>query len=232
MRSIRLFTVLAVAASTIFSACSTSFVRQHVDIQKPEIELIHQAWEAARVRLHRMCPRVPRTEDELMQALSVEQENGCYARLAKDTFIPSPDDWHWHWLPPYQIVAAVHDEELRKRVVPKFYEEYISGLNRYLAEKIDKGEITPDQFRYVINAGWSWLTGKIQNERILLQENMLSAENADAATRNALSNVAGELATLTTVALAISAPDKTYQPAPANCYAYPAEERTFTIQCY
>lgn len=232
MRSIRLFTVLAVAASTIFLACSTSFVRQNVDIQKPKIELIHQAWEAARLRLHRMCPRVPRTEDELMQALSVEQENGCYARLAKDTFMPSLDDWHWHWLPPYQVVAAVHDEELRKRVVPKFYEEYISGLNRYLAEKIDKGEITPAQFRYVINAGWSWLTGKIQNERILLQENMRSAENTDALTRNALSNVAGELATLTTVALAISAPDKTYQPAPANCYAYPAEEQTFTIQCY
>jgi hypothetical protein len=232
MGSVGFFTALLVAASTIFSACSASAIRQKVDIPKPKIELIHQAWEAARLRLHRMCPRVPRTGDELTQALSVEQENGCYARLAKDTFMPSLDDWHWHWLPPYQVVAAVHDEELRKRVVPKFYEEYISGLNRYLAEKIDKGEITPAQFRYVINAGWSWLTGKIQNERILLQENMRSAENTDAATRNALSNVAGELATLTTVALAISAPDKTYQPAPANCYAYPAEEQTFTIQCY
>jgi hypothetical protein len=164
--------------------------------------------------------------------LSVEQENGCYARLAKDTFAPRVDDWHWHWLPPYQVVAAVHDEELRKRVIPKFYEEYISGLNRYLAEKVDKGEITPAQFRHGINAGWSWLTGKMQSERILLQENMRSAEDTDAATRSTLSNVAGELATLTTVALAVSAPDKAYQPPPANCYAYPAEEQTFTIVCY
>lgn len=232
MGCIRLFTALVGAASIIFSACSASPVRQKVDNHKPKIEIIHQAWEAARVRLHRMCPRVPRTQDELTQALSIEHENGCYARLAKDTFMPSLDDWHWHWLPPYQVVVAVHDEELRKRVTPKLYEEYISGLNRYLAEKVDKGEITPAQFRYVINAGWSWLTGKIQSERILLQENMRSAENADADTRSTLSNVAGELATLTTVALAISAPDKAYQPAPANCYAYPAEERIYTIACY
>ena len=232
MGSSHLFTALVVAASMIFSACSVSPVRQKVQDQKPKIELINQAWEAARLRLHRMCPRVPRTEDELTQALSVEQENGCYARLAKDTFMPRLDDWHWHWLPPYHVVAAVHDEELRKRVTPKFYEEYISGLNRYLAEKVDKGEITPAQFRYVINAGWSWLTGKMQSERILLQENLRSAENADFSTRSTLSNVAGELATLATVALAISAPDKTYQPAPANCYAYPAEEQNFTIACY
>lgn len=224
--------VLLIVASIILSACSASPVHRKVNGQNPKIDLIHQAWEAARLRLHRMCPHVPRTEDELTQALSVEQENGCYARLAKDTYAPTLDDWHWHWLPPYQVVAAVHDEELRKRVTPKLYEEYISGLNRYLAEKIDKGEITPAQFRYVINAGWSWLNGKMQNERILLQENMHSAENVDATTRSTLSNVAGELATVATLALAVSAPDKTYQPTPANCYAYPAEERSYTIQCY
>ena len=232
MASVRLFSTLLVAASLIFSACSASPVLQQVNNQEPTVDLIHQAWEAARLRLHRMCPRVPRTEDELVRALSVEQENGCYARLAKDTFMPRLDDWHWHWLPPYQVVAAVHDEELRKRVIPKFYEEYISGLNRYLAEKVDNGVITPGQFRYAIDAGWSWLTAKMRNERILLQENMPSAEDTDAATRSKLSNVAGELATVATVALAISAPDKTYQPAPANCYAYPAEERTYAIACY
>jgi uncharacterized membrane protein len=232
MRAIRLFTALVVAASLIFSACSASSLLQEVDNAQVKVELVHQAWKAARLRLHRMCPRVPRTEDELAQALNVEQENGCYARLAKNTFMPSLDDWHWHWLPLYQVVAAVHDEELRKRVIPKFYEEYISGLNRYLAEKVDNGEITPGQFRYAIDAGWSWLTGKMRNERILLQENMRVAEDTEAATRSTLSDVAGELATVATVALAISAPDKTYQPAPANCYAYPAEEGTYTIVCY
>jgi hypothetical protein len=233
MRFILDFTILALAAAAIFPACSVAPARQKpVENQKPKIELIHQAWEAARVRLHRMCPRVPRTEDELTQALSIEHENGCYARLAKDTFLPNIDDWRWHWLPPYQVVAAVHDEELRKRIIPKFYEEYMSGLNRYLAEKADKGEITPAQFRYVINASWNWLSGKIRSERILLQENMRSAENPDAKTRSTLTNVAGELATLATVGLAISAPDKFYQPAPANCYAYPVEERNYAIECY
>lgn len=229
----RLLTSVAVTMLMIVPGCSASALREKpVEKQKPKIELIHQAWEAARLRLHLMCPRVPRTEEELTQALSIEQENGCYARLAKDTFMPNVDDWHWHWLPPYQVVAAVHDEELRKRVTPKLYEEYISGLNRYLAEKVDKGEITMGQFRYVIDAGWKWLSGKMRSEHILMQDNLRSAGDADAATRSTLTDVAGELATVATLGLAVSAPDKLYQPAPANCYAHPAEEQAYTIQCY
>ena len=228
----RAFALLLIAVLLIFPACSASLLGQKVDPRSPKSEPALEAWEAARHRLHLMCPRVPKTVDELTQALSVEHENGCYARFAKDTYVPTLDDWHWHWLPPYQVVAAVHEEELRKRAIPKLYEEYMSGLNRYLAEKADKGEITPGQFRYVVNAGWNWLNGKMRDERMLLQRNARSAENDDSAMRSTLANVAGELATVATLGLFVSAPDKTYQPDPANCYAYPAKERSYTIHCY
>ncbi len=231
MGSNPVYAVLLITALTIFPACSPSLFRQKVDHRSPKTEPALEAWEAARHRLHLMCPSVPKTVDELTQALSVEHENGCYARFAKDTYVPTLDDWHWHWLPPYQVVAAVHDEELRKRVIPKLYEEYMSGLNRYLAEKADKGEITPGQFRYVVNAGWNWLNGKLRDERILLHENARSADD-DAAMRSTLTDVAGELATVATLGLFVSAPGKTYQPTPANCYAYPAKERSYTIDCY
>ncbi len=227
----RVFALL-LTASIIFSACSASLFHRNTSHRSLKAEPELAAWEAARHRLHLMCPRVPKTADELTQALSVEHENGCYARFAKDTYVPMLDDWHWHWLPPYQVVAAVHEEELRKRVTPKLYEEYMSGLNRYLAEKADKGEITPGQFRYVVNAGWNWLTGKLHNERVLLQENRGSAEERDAAMRSTLTQVAGELATVATLGLFVSAPDKTYQPAPANCYAYPVKGGSYTIDCY
>ncbi len=225
----RVFALVLIAASTVFPGCSASLFRQKVS---PKAEAALEAWVAARHRLHLMCPRVPKTADELTQALSVEHENGCYARYAKDTYAPMLDDWHWHWLPPYQVVVAVHDEELRRRETPKLYEEYMSGLNRYLAEKADKGEITPGQLRYVVNAGWNWLTGKIRNEHILLQENRGSPESKDAATRSTLTDMAGELATVATVGLFISAPDKEYQPDPANCYAYLAKVGSYTIDCY
>lgn len=179
-----------------------------------------------------MCPSVPKTGDELTQALNVAHQNGCYARLAKDTDILTLDDWHWHWLPPYQVVVAVHDEELRKRVIPKLYEEYLSGLSRYLAEKADNGEITPAQLKYTFNAGWNWLYGRMQVERILLRENVRSAESAEEGIRERVTTVAGGLATVATLALVISAPDKAYQAAPANCYAYPTVERNYTVQCY
>lgn len=192
----------------------------------------HQAWNAARIRLHSMCPAVPKTEAELTRALLTRQPNGCYVRLAKDTHLPMIDDWHWHWLPPYRVVAAVHDEELRRHATPKHYEEYISGLNRYLAEKADKGQITPAQFRYVFNAGWNWLSRKAENERFLMQENIGPGDSFDSTMRGALNNVAGELATIATVALAVSAQDKRYEPIPASCYALFREDRSYTIQCY
>ncbi len=231
MGSDRVFAVLLIALSVTLPACSVSLPGQPLDYRSSNVKPAFEAWEAARHRLHLMCPRVPKTADELTQALSVEHENGCYARYAKDTYVPALDDWHWHWLPPYQVVAAVHDEELRKRVTPRLYEEYMSGLNRYLAEKADRGEITPGQFRYVFNAGWNWLTGKLRNESVLLQENTRSAGN-DAAIRSTLTDVAGELATVATLGLFVSAPDKTYQPDPANCYAFPVEKGSYTIDCY
>ncbi len=232
MASDRVFAVFLLAVSWTFPACSVSRPGQQIDHRPPKVEPALEAWEAARHRLHLMCPRVPKTADELTQALSVEHTNGCYARYAKDTYVPALDDWHWHWLPPYQIVAAVHDEELRKRVTPKLYEEYMSGLNRYLAEKADRGEITPGQFRYVVNAGWNWLTGKLRDESILLQENRRATGGDDAAMRSTLTDVAGELATVATLGLFVSAPDKEYQPAPANCYAYPVKEESYTVDCY
>lgn len=224
--------LLIMTGSMIVSACSVARFPTTTLNERLEIPTEHQAWNAARIRLHSMCPGVPKTEAELIQALETRQANGCYVRLAKDTHLPTLDDWHWHWLPPYRVVAAVHDEELRKRVVPRHYEEYMSGLNRYLAEKADNGEITPAQFRYVFNAGWNWLSTKIQNERFLLQQNMSSAAGLDSATHSALDNVAGELATIATLALAVSAQDKRYEPSPASCYAHLREERSYTIQCY
>lgn len=232
MKPSRASAIVIIAAAVIVSACSASRVPRQIAVPNAEMPPANLAWQAARIRLHSMCPRVPKTGDELTEALHVLQENGCYARLAKDTHTLTVDDWHWHWLPPYQIVVAVHDEELRKRATPKLYEEYMSGLSRFLAEKADNGEITPAQLKYTFNAGWSWLNRKIQEERILSQENVASAQSADQGLREKVTTVAGGLATIATLALAVSAPDKAYQPSPANCYAYPTVERNYTIQCY
>jgi hypothetical protein len=124
----------------------------------------------------------------------------------------------------------VHAEELRKRSTLKLYEEYMLGLTRYLAEKADKDEITPEQLRHAVNTGWSWLNGKMQEEPVLLQEKMRRAD--EAATRKTMTTMAGGLATVATLALALSAEDKEYKPTPANCYAYPTEQGSYTVHCY
>jgi hypothetical protein len=221
------FKALLLIGPILFSACA---LRHPVETRR--LQPVDEAWQAARARLHKMCPRVPRTEDELTDALSMDQDNGCYARFAKDSPLPMLEDWHWHWLPPYRIVAAIHDEELRKRETPKLYEEYLSALNRFLANKADRGEITPAQIRYASMAGWNWMSGKMQKQHILLDKNSPLPERADSVRERMLTDVAAELATVATVALAISAPDKTYQAKPTNCYAHVIEESSYTIECY
>jgi len=232
MRVNRALAIALIAASVIFPACSASRLRQKVGAGNAEIQLANQAWQAARIRLDSMCPHAPKTMDDVTQSLELDQKNDCYARLAKDTHAPTLDDWHWRWLPPYQVVIAVYDEELRKRVIPRLYEEYMLGLTRYLAEKADNDEITPEQLRHAFTAGWNWLRGKIQDEPILMKHNVRSAENADATTRERVTTVAGSLATVATLALIVSAEDRTFQPAPANCYAYSTAERNYKVDCY
>ena len=232
MRVNRALAIALIAASVIFPACSASRLRQKVGAGNAEIQLANQAWHAARIRLDSMCPHAPKTMDEVTQSLELDQKNDCYARLAKDTHAPTLDDWHWRWLPPYQVVIAVYDEELRKRVIPRLYEEYMLGLTRYLAEKADNDEITPEQLRHAFTAGWNWLRGKIQDEPILLKHNVRSAENADATMWDKVITVAGSLVTVATLALIVSAEDRTFQPAPANCYAYSTAERNYKVDCY
>jgi len=47
-----------------------------------------------------------------------------------------------------------------------------------------------------------------------------------------VTTVAGSLATVATLALIVSAEDRTFQPAPANCYAYSTAERNYKVDCY
>ena len=222
---------MSVTALLMLAACSAAPLRQDITPRATQRQLANQAWQATRIRLHKMCPHVPKAVEELESALEHDQANGCYARLAKDTYAPTLDDWHWHWFPPYQVVFAVHDEELRKRLNPRLHEEYLLGLTRYLAEKADNDEITSEQLRHAFNAGWNWLRAKINEEPLLSQENV-RVEGTNAAMRDTMASVAGGLATVATLALAVSADDKTYRPAPANCYVYPVGERNYTVKCY
>jgi hypothetical protein len=232
MRPKGVVAVALVASFLTLAGCSVSPVRQEITTRNSQLQLAKQAWQATRIRLHSMCPHVPKAVEELAAALKYDHANGCYARLAKDTYAPTLDDWHWHWFPPYQVVIAVHDEELRKRRIPKLHEEYMLGLTRYLGEKADNDEITSEQLRHAFNAGWNWLRGKMQEEPLLLQENVSGLESANGALRETMASVAGGLATVATLALAVSADDKTYRPAPANCYVYPVGQRNYTVQCY
>lgn len=217
----------------ILPACSASRARRLMDIQTAEMQqLSTEAWKAARVRLHAMCPEIPRSMEALERAMRVPNENGCSLRFLKASNAPTWDDWHWYWLPPYQIIVAVHDEELRQRVTPKLYEEYMLALTRYLAAKADNGEITAGQLKHALNVGLHWLFGKAHEDELLLQESDRAANPTDAALWNRVNNLAAGLGFIATTALLASGEPSEYPATPTNCYVLPTSSHNYSIQCY
>jgi len=221
----------------ILPSCSTYQARQAIESRQKEFALNNEAWQVARLRLKSMCPKPPQSVEKYRQGQTIAKLagefpfRGCNIRMVKTTNAPRFDDWQWDWLPSYQTIVTVHEEELRKRVIPKLYEEYMLGLSRYLALKADQGEITPRQLAYAFNTGWKWMLDKMKEEIILLQQNLQAAQIADAAAWNTVAIIAAGLATVTTAALvaaAVSAP----APAPTTCYAHPRPGGHYYIECY
>lgn len=226
----------------LLSACATHQARQAIETRQREMTLNTEAWHVARGRLRAMCPEPPKNDEEYQRGKAIVKSGrddpfgGCDLRLVKLTNALRFDDWQWDWLPSYQTIVQVHEEELRRRVVPKVYEEYMGGLTRHLAEKTDKGDIKPQQLMHTFNEGWKWMFGKMQEEAILLQQNVQTAQQSDAAFWNTLNTLAASMAVVAGAALVAAAaaprypapavgptvvsPTPTYQP--VNCVARPA----------
>jgi len=163
-----------------------------------------------------MCPATP-TAEEYQRGLAqrnagADPFGGCDRRLVKLTNSEQLDDWVWVWGPPYRTIVGVHEEELRRRVVPRLYEEYMLAMARYLAEQIDRGAITDTQMVAAFNQSWAWMIERTRQEGFLLMDSLRAAQQADAATWNALGAVAAGLALVAGAALVASAP--AYRPAP------------------
>src|SRR6266542_1022755 len=218
----------------VLPACSASRAREEMTRRRTELDQNNAAWEAARTRLWKMCPNAPKSTAEYRKGIQIRSTTndpfgGCDLRLVKLTNGATFDDWDWDWLPNYTTIVAIHEDELRGRVTPKVYEEYMLGLSHHLAKRVDNGEISPQQFMHAFNEGWKWLYGKMQEEQILLQENLQSAQAADAAVWNTMSNIAVGLAVVATAAVVASAAVSASRPAPTNCYAYPAGGNNYHV---
>jgi hypothetical protein len=234
----------------VLPACSAHQARQAIAQRQDELRLNTEAWVAARARLHQMCPVAP-TPEQYRRAKDLpgaDPYGGCDVRLIKASG-GLADDWQWFWAPSYQTVVAVHEEELRKRVTPRLYEEYLLGQARYLAQKTDAKEITPDQLRRAFNDGWAWMVGKTREEYVLLQQNLQVAEYNDAVTLRTIGEIAVGLAAVTTAALLASAAARNQAaaeanaraaeayaytspaPSPMSCYANPTGGGYYCVRC-
>jgi hypothetical protein len=201
------------------------------------------------MREGKLTPELFNEKLEAQAAVGRGGSSGCNVRMVKSTAAPVTTDWQWDWLPSYQTIVAVHEEELRKRVTLQPWEEYMFGLSRYLAEQAERGNITAQQLVYAFNTGWKWMLDKTREESILLVQNLQAAQLSDAATWKTVGEIAVGLAAVTTAALLASAAANArataeanaraaeanaYRPAqaPTSCYAYPGGGGRYYIYCY
>ena len=135
----------------------------------------------------------------------VEMNEGCDLRWVKLTNGPALDDWGFDWLPPNVVIIATHEEEVRRRHQPRFYDEYIYALGRYLSEQADQGRITEEQKMAAFNEGWKWMFQHVEKEVILLQRNVEMARQLDAARMQTLNSLAQAFASAAVIGLAAGA---------------------------
>jgi hypothetical protein len=216
--------ILLCIVMAFVAACSTHPARRPLKKDRGGMALNAEAWQAARTKLKAMCPEVPTVEEykrgkAFAKADGKDPFGGCDVRIIKATYGPVFDHWQWDWLPSYRNIVAVHVEEMRKRVTPRIYDEYMHGLARYLAERTDKGEIAPKQFAAAFNEGWKWMLSRIQSEAILLQPSLQPAQELDAAIGKILGAVAAEMATVATTALSASVTAAASSPSAVHCVA-------------
>ncbi len=212
---------LAIIGLLVFlPACSAMQAERELKAIQQEGIINTIAWTTARAKLHAMCAG----------------NADCGPRLVKMGNGLETEDWEWNRLPSYQTIVNVHEEELRKaRGTLRLYEEYMFALSHALAQRVDSGEITPEQFKLAFNEGWKWMGGQVRNDYSLLQQNVGIAKQADAEKWRTIGNIAIGLAAVTTAVIVADAEIRAaniraasyaapayISPQPLHCLALPA----------
>lgn len=169
-------TLLILVFSIIFlSGCATieTLQQQTAEAKRQEISyyeenrLKGEAWNAARARLLQYCQE-PRLYDPCNRKLM---------KISADYFIR---DWAPMVMPSYSTIVKFHEEEVRKRVTPRIYDEYLIAIGRYAAEQMDKGIISQEEGLDIIQYAFNLAGQAARQNRLLLRYNTLLAEEQEA----------------------------------------------------
>jgi hypothetical protein len=193
-----------------------------------------EAWVAARTRLRAMC------QDNRTAA--------CSPRHIKTTNSARTDDWLVEPLPPYRVIVAVHEEEIRKRHEPRVYEEFMLGSANYLAAQADDGAITAEQLERATNVTWKWMSDQFRSEATMRLNAVRAAQQADAQAWQTFNTIAAGLATVLAAGIvgaasappppSVAAPTLAFPPSRTSCVAVPVRNTvtgqlmTVRVTCY
>ena len=163
-------------------------------------------------------------DDKEYRDLCVREINICSPKLFISFNKNSGYGWKLRQLPSYQKVTDIHVENLRKAIgdLPLYVEAGVF-LSRALAEKVDRGDITQEQYKFAFDKAVLDMKTRLNNEFSKLQQNILMAENTDAETWRTIGEVVITVVKVAIIAAVVAYPStdqgvvQHMQQYPGNC---------------
>lgn len=188
---------------TLLPACAAYQARQQVEKVLRDDQLRVHAWYAAHAELIKACTSPPTRAD-------------CAPRYVKKTpWVVEVDDWEWVAMPSYNVIVAVHEYALRTLTPdPPVYIEYTIAAARYLATKVDAGELSPEGFRVAFSKVWEWMRGQMGQHYELVALSLKKAEESDKRVWETVGSIAVGLAIVLGAAVVAAAAASAAVPPP------------------
>ncbi len=163
-------------------------------------------------------------DDKEYRDLCVGEINVCSPKLFISFNENSEYGWRLRQLPSYQSVTDIHVENLREAIgdLPIYVEAGVF-LSRVLAEKVDRGDITQEQYKFAFDKAVLDMRVRLNNEFSKLQQNILMAENTDAETWRTIGEVVVTVVKIAIIAAVVAYPStgqsevQHMQQYPGNC---------------
>lgn len=233
MRTLTIRAIIVGLLASGISGCATWYVMTNMQELQAHIQGVNVAWDLAGVRLDKMCSDDPASCRVRLMRSNVRRQT-AYINMTPEQRLKS-NLYERKQRPPYRVIFAVHEEELRNRTQPRLAEEYLLGVGRMLADLLDDGKKSEEEAFAVWEEAENQRSIMIREDIRMLQESYKVAQEEDRVTLEAFS-VLVDVAATGLNAYAARLPAHTpaaVQPATTipRYYSAPSRPPSTTVQC-
>jgi hypothetical protein len=164
--------VLSLCVTGMLAGCATA--RTHRELQDflAEFPAKRDAWAAAQARLRQACEADPLP---------------CAPRWVRVSGT-EVSRWEQRAMPEYEVIVAVHEEEVRARVKLRLADEYVLAVVRGIAVQADAGQVSDEDLMRLVDHAFAQTVQALRREWWSLHQSYLLSQQRDQETLTAFLN--------------------------------------------